>query len=75
MVTQGIQALNWTSSRDMPEPVGEPGGGMANAIVGSLIVVGIGAAFAIPIGMISGIYIAEYPAPSSPRWRGSRPTR
>ena len=44
----------------MPAPVGEPGGGMANAIVGTLLVVAIGAVFAIPIGIISGIYASEY---------------
>ena len=44
----------------MPEPVGEPGGGMANAIVGTLILIGLGSLFAIPIGVISGIYMAEY---------------
>ena len=44
----------------MPAPVGEPGGGMANAIVGTLILIGLGAAFAIPIGVISGIYAAEF---------------
>ena len=44
----------------MPVPVGETGGGMANAIVGSLMVTGLGALFAIPIGVISGIYAAEY---------------
>ena len=44
----------------MPAPVGEAGGGMANAILGSLIVSALGAVFAIPIGIISGIYAAEY---------------
>ena len=59
----------------MPKPVGEPGGGMANAIVGTLMLVGLGALFAIPIGIISGVYMAEFPAPGSPPWRASRPTR
>jgi phosphate transport system permease protein len=40
--------------------VGEPGGGMANAIVGSLIVSGLGMLFAVPVGVMSGIYAAEY---------------
>ena len=60
VVSQGISALNWSFFTQMPKPVGEPGGGMANAIVGSLMVVGLGALFAIPIGVISGIYAAEY---------------
>ena len=60
VVTQGIGALNLDFFRHMPAPVGELGGGMANAIVGSLIIVGLGAIFAIPIGVISGIYASEY---------------
>jgi phosphate transport system permease protein len=59
-VSQGLQALNLEFFTHMPRPVGEPGGGMANAIVGTLLLTGIGAVFAIPIGVISGIYIAEY---------------
>ena len=61
VVTQGIASLNADFFTQMPKPVGEPGGGMANAIVGSLMVTTIGAIFAIPIGVISGIYAAEYP--------------
>lgn len=60
VVTQGITSLNLAFFTNMPTPVGEPGGGMANAIVGSLIVTGLGALFAIPIGIMSGIYAAEY---------------
>lgn len=60
VVSRGIGALNLDFFTNMPAPVGETGGGMANAIVGTLIVVGIGAVFAIPIGVISGIYASEY---------------
>ena len=60
VVTQGVTSLSLSFFTEMPKPVGEPGGGMANAIVGSMIVVGIGALFAIPIGIISGIYASEY---------------
>jgi phosphate transport system permease protein len=60
VVTQGITALNLDFFRNMPMPVGESGGGMANAIVGSLIVTGLGSLFAIPIGVLSGVYAAEY---------------
>jgi phosphate transport system permease protein len=60
VVSQGIQALNFEFFTNMPKPVGEAGGGMANAIVGSLIVVGIGSTFAIPVGVISGVYMSEY---------------
>ena len=44
----------------MPKPVGEVGGGMANAIVGTLIIVGVGAVFAIPLGVAAGVYLAEF---------------
>ena len=44
----------------MPKPVGEAGGGMANAIVGTLILVGLGTLFAVPIGVGAGIYVAEF---------------
>src|SRR5207342_336894 len=44
----------------MPKPVGEPGGGMANAILGTLIVTGLGSLFAVPIGILSGVYMSEY---------------
>ena len=60
VVTRGIVALNLDFFTHMPQPVGEPGGGMANAIVGSFIVTGLGALIAIPIGVISGVYASEY---------------
>ena len=60
VVRQGIGALNLDFFTHMPDPVGETGGGMANAIVGTLMIVALGALFAIPVGVISGIYVAEY---------------
>jgi phosphate transport system permease protein len=60
VVAQGVSSLNWNFFTHMPAPVGEPGGGMANAIAGTLIVTGLGALFAIPVGVISGMYAAEY---------------
>ena len=60
VVSKGITSLNWAFFTRMPAPVGESGGGMANAIVGSLMVTGLGAVAAIPVGVIAGIYAAEY---------------
>ena len=60
VITQGVSALNVDFFTHMPTPVGEAGGGMANAIVGSLMVTSFGALFAIPIGVLSGVYAAEY---------------
>jgi len=60
VVSKGASSLSLAFFAQMPKPVGEAGGGMANAIVGSLMVVGLGAVFAIPIGVMSGVYAAEY---------------
>jgi phosphate transport system permease protein len=60
VVKQGVTSLNWAFFTRMPAPVGEEGGGMANAILGSLMVTGLGALAAIPVGVIAGIYAAEY---------------
>ena len=60
VVSQGIRAINVDFFTQMPKPVGEPGGGMGNAIVGTLILAGLGSLLAVPIGVMSGIYMAEY---------------
>jgi phosphate transport system permease protein len=60
VVSQGVSAVNASFFTQMPKPVGEPGGGMANAIVGSLLVVALGGMMAVPIGIVSGIYASEY---------------
>lgn len=56
----GLSSLNVDFFTQLPKPVGEEGGGMANAIVGSLILISIGGIIGIPIGILSGIYISEY---------------
>lgn len=60
VISRGVSSLDWAFFTHMPQPVGEAGGGMANAIVGTLTLTGIGATFAIPIGILSGIYVSEY---------------
>jgi phosphate transport system permease protein len=60
VLSEGVQALNFDFFTKMPKPVGEAGGGMANAIVGTLIVTGLGSIFAIPVGVLSGVYMSEY---------------
>jgi phosphate transport system permease protein len=57
---QGASSLNIAFFTEIPKPVGEEGGGMANAIVGTLVLVGLGSVFGIPIGIFAGIYVAEY---------------
>jgi phosphate transport system permease protein len=60
VLKQGFSSLNWDFFTRMPKPVGEPGGGMANAIVGTLILIGIAATIAIPVGIVAGVYLSEY---------------
>ena len=61
VIKEGFGALNLAFFTQLPKPVGEAGGGMANAIVGTLILIGLAALFAVPIGCICGIHLAEYP--------------
>jgi phosphate transport system permease protein len=60
VISHGFSALNWAFFTETPKPVGEIGGGMANAIVGTLILISIAGALAVPIGVMSGIHLAEY---------------
>ena len=60
VITHGVQALNVAFFTEVPRPVGEPGGGMLNAMVGTLMLTGIASALAIPVGVISGVYMSEY---------------
>jgi phosphate transport system permease protein len=60
VISRGVDALNLEFFTQVPRPVGEPGGGMLNAFVGTLILTGLASAMAIPIGVISGIYMSEY---------------
>jgi len=59
VVTQGISSLDWNFFTKAPVPPGEVGGGMANSIVGSLIVCGLGAVLGVPFGILTGIYVVE----------------
>src|SRR5688572_15398990 len=60
LVFRGLGALNWEFLVHTPRPVGETGGGMANAIVGSGLILGIACLIGIPLGVGAGIYLAEY---------------
>lgn len=60
---QGAAALNIDFLTQLPKPVGETGGGMGNAILGSLILIGIAAALGLPVGILAGVYLAEYRSP------------
>jgi phosphate transport system permease protein len=60
LIRRGLPGLTPAFFFHMPKPVGEVGGGMANAIVGTLILVGLGGLFAVPIGVGAGVYLSEY---------------
>lgn len=59
LMRAGASAIDLDFFTKMPRPVGEAGGGMANAIVGTLILVGIAAAIGLPVGIGAGLYLAE----------------
>ena len=59
LLFQGAPAVNVDFFTHLPKPVGEDGGGMANAIVGSLVLVGMAAGIGLPIGILGGVYLAE----------------
>jgi phosphate transport system permease protein len=60
LVYKGIGSLNWDFLTHVPRPVGEPGGGMANAILGSTMILGIASCIGVPLGIGAGIYMAEF---------------
>ncbi|MFZ5800257.1 MAG: phosphate ABC transporter permease PstA [Candidatus Omnitrophota bacterium] len=60
LLSKGITSLNLGFFIHLPKPVGEVGGGMANAIVGSLILIGLSCLWAVPIGIWGGVYLAEF---------------
>ena len=59
LLKQGGSALSVEFFTSMPKPVGEAGGGMANAIVGTLILIGVASAVGLPVGIGAGLYLAE----------------
>jgi phosphate transport system permease protein len=60
LLVNGASSVNWDFFTKLPAPVGAVGGGMANAIVGSLELLALAGAIGIPIGVLGGVYLAEY---------------
>lgn len=60
VVEQGFSSLNWAFFTELPKPVGEEGGGMANALVGTMVLVFLGSVIGIPWGIAAGVYLSEY---------------
>lgn len=59
LVREGASSINLAFFTELPKPPGEAGGGMANAIVGTLVLILVAAAFGLPIGIGAGMYLAE----------------
>src|ERR1700733_9787482 len=60
LFVQGITSLNFDFFTHLPKPVGEKGGGMANAIAGTFTLLGLAVCVGVPIGLGSGVYLSEY---------------
>ncbi|MFY9747563.1 MAG: phosphate ABC transporter permease PstA [Acidobacteriaceae bacterium] len=60
LVYKGAVSLNWNFFTKLPAPVGENGGGMANSIVGSALLLGLASLMGVPVGISAGIYLSEY---------------
>lgn len=60
LIYNGGKSLNWAFFTQLPKPVGETGGGMANAILGSLKLLFLAALIGLPIGLMAGVYLAEF---------------
>ncbi len=60
VVERGFGGVNWAFFTELPKPVGEEGGGMANALLGSAMLLGLASLVGIPWGIAAGVYLAEY---------------
>jgi phosphate transport system permease protein len=60
VIYRGASGINWAFFTQIPKPVGEAGGGMANAIAGSILLLGMASLIGVPLGVGAGVYLAEY---------------
>jgi len=60
VTSRGIGGINWEFFSELPKPVGEAGGGMANALAGSFKLLFLACVFGIPPGVLAGVYLAEF---------------
>src|SRR5277367_5920965 len=60
LVRLGASSVDWNFLTHLPKPVGETGGGMANAIVGSFVLVTLAVLIGVPVGVLGGIYLSEF---------------
>jgi phosphate transport system permease protein len=60
VISEGAGAINWSFFSELPKPVGEIGGGMKHAILGTIYIVTLGAMISVPIGITCGVYLSEF---------------
>lgn len=60
LIVKGVSSFSWAFFTELPAPVSLPGGGVGNAIVGSLMVISMGAVMAIPLGILTAVYVYEF---------------
>jgi phosphate transport system permease protein len=68
LVSKGASSLDWNFFTQLPKPTGEMGGGMANAIIGTVILIVMAAVLGVPFGIFGGIYLAEYGSDRANNW-------
>jgi len=59
ITSKGISVINWRFLTHLPKPVGEMGGGISNAIIGTFMLIGIATVFSVPVGILAGIFLSE----------------
>jgi len=68
VVKSGVGSINWDFFTQLPKPVGEAGGGMANAIVGTFELLGLAALIGVPVGVLGGVFLSEYGGAAGNWW-------
>ncbi len=68
LVKEGFSSINLAFFTQLPKPVGENGGGMANAIIGTLILLAQAAVLGVPVGVLGGVFLSEYGSSRLNRW-------
>jgi phosphate transport system permease protein len=70
IIKEGIAAINWDFIIHIPKPVGESGGGVANALLGTVIIIVVATIIAVPIGILCGVYLSENKSNKFASWVG-----
>jgi phosphate transport system permease protein len=68
LIVNGATSLDWAFFTELPKPTGELNGGMANAIVGTIVLLGMASMVGVPLGILGGIYLAEYGSDRINNW-------